>query len=135
MLGTLIRLVGAVMILAVTALILQRVAAESGEVVLLRTIDSGKMAETRVWIVEEHGTTWLRAGRRQAGWYQMIMNNPVVEVERSGEVYEAHAFPIEGGEWVDHVNALMLRKYGWADQVIGLWVDRSESVAIRLDPR
>jgi hypothetical protein len=36
---------------------------------------------------------------------------------------------------VEHVNTLMFQKYGWADAYIGLLFDRSDSVAIRLDPR
>jgi hypothetical protein len=56
-------------------------------------------------------------------------------VERGGEVRAYTAFPVEGGPTVAHVNALMSRKYGWADGLIGVLFDRSDAVAIRLDPR
>lgn len=128
------RLVLAAVLVAVAVFGLQVVASESGEVVILRTFDDGGAHETRLWIVDEAGTSWLRAGQPGASWYQRIRQEPRVEVERGGEVRTYQAFPIENGPPVDHVNALMLRKYGWADQYIGMMVDRSAAVAIRLDP-
>jgi len=133
--GFLRRLVGASILLAVILFGLQIVASESGEVVVLRTFAGGASDETRLWIVDEAGTSWLRAGSPEAGWYQRLRENPDVEVDRGGQRFEYRAFPVEGGPRVAHVNALMFEKYGWAEQVIGLMVDRSASVAIRLDPR
>ncbi len=128
---TLLRLV----LLAVVAVFgLQLVASESGEVVVVRTFVDGPK-DVRLWIVDEHGTSWLRAGSSDAGWYRRLLEEPDIVLERGGELYEYSAFPIEGGETVSHINALMLQKYGWAEEVIGLMIDRSESVAIRLDPR
>jgi len=132
--GVLKKLVGWALLLAVLLAGLQFVASESGEVVVLRTFTGGEAHETRVWIVDDAGTSWLRAGSPEAGWYQRIKEDPLIEVERGGDTQTYQAFPIESGPPVDHVNALMLQKYGWADQVIGLVVDRSSSVAIRLDP-
>lgn len=129
------RLVGAVVLLAVIVVGLQVVASESGEVVTVRTFTDGSVQETRLWIVDDAGVSWLRAGSPEAGWYQRVLDNPEIEVVRGGEVSEYTAFPVEGGPTVDHINALMSRKYGWAEGVIGLVIDRSRSVAIRLDPR
>ena len=130
------RLVGAAIVLAVLVFGLQMLASESGEVVVVRTFDaSGGSHETRLWIVDDHGTAWLRAGQPEASWYQRVRANPDIQVERGGDLYEYRAFPIEGGPTVSHVNNLMFAKYGWAEQVIGIMIDRSRSVAIRLDPR
>ena len=146
MLGALKRLLGFVLLLVVLAFGLQILASESGEVVVLRTSVDGETQETRLWIVDDRGVSWLRSGSPDAGWYQRVRANPVVsiqcqsnrrrcQIERGSELLEFHAFPIEGGPPVDRVNRLMFEKYGWAEDYIGLFIDRSRSVAIRLDPR
>lgn len=130
------RMVGAAVLIAVLAGGLMIVASESGEVVTLHTYDAGGGSHsTRVWIVDDAGVSWLRAGQPTSSWYQRILENPEIEVVRGGESHDYTAFPIEGGPTVDHVDALMSRKYGWADGLIGAMVDRSHAVAIRLDPR
>jgi len=133
--GFLRRLVGAAVLLVVVAFGLQFVAAESGEVVVLHTFAGGDTQTRRLWIVDDAGVSWLRAGQPTSSWYQRILENPEIEVVRGGETYAYTAFPVEGGPTVDHVNALMSRKYGWADGLIGAMFDRSDAVAIRLDPR
>lgn len=130
------RLVAWALLLIVALVGLQIAASESGEVVVLRTFADGDVQETRLWVVDDRGSVWLRAGQPTSAWYQRILANPDIEVERGGEVREYRAFPLEGGgPATDHINALMLNKYGWADQVIGYLFDRSDAVAIRLDPR
>lgn len=129
------RIVGAVVLLAVIVIGLQMVASESGEVVVVRTFAGGEAKTTRLWVVDDAGVSWLRSGSPSSSWYQRIRENPEIEVERGGELHAYTAFPIEGGPTVDHVNALMSRKYGWADGLIGATLDRSDAVAIRLDPR
>jgi len=129
------RIVGVAILVVVIAVGLQLVASESGEVVILRTADAGETQETRVWIVDDQGVSWLRAGQSASGWYQRILVDPDIEVVRGDKPFAYRAFPVEGGPKVSHVNALMARKYGWADGYIGAMFDRSDAVAIRLDPR
>jgi len=112
--GFLRRLVGAAVLLVLIVVGVQVVASESGEVVTLRTFTDGGVQETRLWIVDDAGVSWLRAGSPDSGWYQQVLENPEIEVVRGGEVREYTAFPVEGGPTVDHINALMSRKYGWA---------------------
>ena len=133
--GFLRRIVGAAVLLVVLLVGLQIIASESGEVVVLHTFSGTEEHTTRVWIVDDQGVSWLRAGQPEAGWYQRILEEPDIEVERGDDLYAYRAFPIEGGPTVDHVNALMARKYGWADGLIGAMFDRSSAIAIRLDPR
>jgi len=133
--GFIRRIVGAAVLLVVLLIGLQIVASESGEVVVLRTFTDGDSQTRRLWIVDDAGVSWLRAGQPSSSWYRRILENPEIEVERAGEVEVYTAFPVEGGPAVDHVNALMSHKYGWADGVIGAMFDRSDAVAIRLDPR
>jgi len=135
MLGALKRLVIFVLLLVAVAFGLQIFASESGEVVVLRTFADDTSQETRVWIVDDRGVSWLRSGSPEAGWYQRLRENPDIQIERGAELYEYRAFSVESGPTVDHVNALMFQKYGWAEDYIGMFIDRSRSVAIRLDPR
>ena len=135
MVNVLKRIVLWILLLGAVFVGLQVIATESGEVVVLRTFTDGETQETRLWIVEDHGASWLRAGSPEAGWYRRILENPDIEVERGSELHEYRAFPMEGGHAVDRVNAAMFEKYGWAEAYIGLMIDRSRSVAIRLDPR
>lgn len=45
------------------------------------------------------------------------------------------AVPVETPEAHEHVRRLLAAKYGFADRWIGVLVDTSRSVAIRLEPR
>ena len=115
MLASVKRLLGFAALLVVVIFGLSMLASESGEVVVLRTFTGEDPHETRVWIVDDRGVSWLRSGSPGAGWYQRLRENPAIEVERDGEVHAYQAFPVEGGPSVDHVNMLMFQKYGWAD--------------------
>lgn len=125
---------GAVLAIPVAGFLLQGVASESGEVVLVRTTDdAGGTHETRVWIVDDEGTSWLRAGRDAAGWYTRLAARPEIEVVRGGETLRVRALPEPDRR--ARVNELMREKYGWADAYISFLVMRGGSVPIRLVPR
>ncbi|HME74062.1 MAG TPA: hypothetical protein VKM54_30005 [Myxococcota bacterium] len=104
-----------------------------GEVVKITTFDSIRTPfTTKVWIVEEGPTLWIRAGSPSAEWYQRLVQGPGVEIERKGRVTRYRAIPVK--EATPGVNALMAAKYGWADWLIGLVRSRDNAVAVRLDP-
>ena len=130
LLGSVAVVVGLFLFLAISQLI----ASESGEVVVLTTLDAlGKSHETRVWIVEHEGHSWLRAGAEIQGWYQRLAVKPAIEVLR-GEVTTPHnAVPV--AEKRDVINGLMLEKYGWADEYIGVLFGRDDAIPIRLEAR
>jgi hypothetical protein len=105
-----------------------------GEVVTLRTQDTiGRYVETKLWIVDDGGVQWLRAGNPSATWYQQLKKAPQVELERGPTLARYTAVPVEGAR--ARINALMAERYGWADQLIGVFANREDSVPIRLDPR
>lgn len=109
---------------------LSLLASESGEVVVLRTPDPA--TETRLWIVDEGGAQWLRAGNPQSSWLLAIQKNPAVEVERNGEKRAYTAVPDAASR--DRLNPIFAEKYGWADAYIGALFGRDDATPIRLDP-
>ena len=81
-------------------------ASESGEVVVLRTNDAaGGVRETRLWVVEHAGRSWLRAGNAGTGWFVRLQADPDAEIVRSGETLPVRAVPVP--EERDRINDLM----------------------------
>lgn len=119
---------------AAVALQLSIVAAsESGEVVVLTTTDDGGGRHaTRLWLVENAASTWLRAGAPSSAWLARLRGQPAVTVERGGHVLRFEATPDPAAR--DAVNALMRAKYGWADRWIALLFGRDDAVPVRLQP-
>lgn len=106
-----------------------------GEVAVLTTRDArGVTVETRVWVVEDAGSAWLRAGQPQSGWLTRLEAEPRVELERGGPPRSFRAIPVRDPATRDRVHRLMAEKYGWADRLIGWTRDGTHSVAVRLDP-
>lgn len=129
-------LVGLGVVLAIPMLlfITQGIASESGEVVVLRTTDdAGGIRETRLWVVDDEGASWLRAGSAAAGWYRELAARPEVEVVRGHETLAVRG--VTEPERQARVNDLMRAKYGWADSYISWLFGRDDSVPIRLAPR
>jgi hypothetical protein len=130
----LLRVIGGVVALLVALFVVQIVASESGEVVRVTTVDgSGEQHETHLWVVEHDGHLWLRSGSATSGWYGRLKETPTLELERNGERRE-YTIAVDPSQ-ISAINRLMHEKYGWADGYIGLFIDHSKSVAIRLDPR
>ena len=109
---------------------------ESGEVIVLRTRDAaGEPHETRLWIVEDGGYQWLRAGAPESGWYVRLVASPEVSVERVGEERRYRAVPVPDPAVRERVHVLMAQKYGFPDRFIAATVrDGTVSVPIRLEP-
>jgi hypothetical protein len=126
--------IGALVAIAALVMILQMLASERGEVVVITTTDvAGAQHETHVWIVDDEGHPWIRSGSQESGWYARLKETPTLDLERNG----AHIqYTVEAvAEKQAHINALMRAKYGWADAYIGVFFPRVNSVAIRLDLR
>lgn len=125
-------------IYAVLALVLYGVlvvvSSELGEVVVLRTSDGDETHETRLWIVEGRSRLWLRVGSPGSSWVKRVYLNPRVEVIRDGNAERYTASMVDDPELRSWLNHRMADKYGFADWLIGLTADRSQSIPIRLDP-
>jgi hypothetical protein len=112
------------------------VASESREVVILRSRDAdGALRSTHLWIVDENGTQWLRAGGRSRGWFTNAAARPEVELERAGETKPYRAVVVDTPDDGARIARSMREKYGWIDALILTLEGQPESVAVRLDPR
>lgn len=111
-------------------------ASEQGEeIVTLTTFGvDGSAFQTRLWVVEDGGASWLRAGVPNSGWFARIEEQPVVEVERDGRTGRHRAVPVREPEIRDRIHALMRAKYGFSDRWISLIRDGRGSIPVRLDP-
>ncbi len=111
--------------------VLQLVASESGEVVVLRVTDGADVQETRLWVVDVAGEQYLRAGHAGAGWYAATVAAASVEVERNGVASSYAALPAP--EMRAEVAQAMLDKYAWRERFISLLVGgREGAMPIRL---
>lgn len=109
---------------------------EAGEVVVLQTSDSqGNVHETRLWVVDDAGVEWLRAGSPRAAWYKQLLAKADVSVTRGDQTRMYRALPLDEVDARRRVNQLMAEKYGLPDRLIGWMADRSVSVPVRLQPR
>lgn len=116
---------------AVVLVALLFVASESGEVVVLTSLDeSGGLHETRVWIVDLEDGTYLRAGTAEQAWLERVRARPLVTLERGGEQREVRL--VVATDMTDAVNAHMAYKYGVADMVVGALIPRDDAVALRV---
>lgn len=108
-------------------------ASESGEVVVLSTVEAdGTVHETRLWVVEHDGALWLRAGVPHSGWLERLRRTPVVSVERGGVRRRYRAVPSEDAGLRDEIHTRIAEKYGWAESLIRVTRDGSASVPVRL---
>ncbi len=110
-------------------------AVEGREVVRLRTVaPDGSTRETRTWVADDGGAVWIEAAVAERPFFQHLLTNPAVELERNGTVRRYRAAPVPNPDGHERIRALLAEKYGWADWWVGLLTDSSGSVAVRLDP-
>ena len=129
----LIRVVGGVLVLVVGVFVLQVIASETGEVVVLKTHDdAGELVETRLWVVDHENAQYLRAGPG-SGWYLRLVAKPEVWLTRAGATATyAAAADLEARA---EINRRMREKYAWRDQVVEMLVGREDAIPVRLTPR
>lgn len=131
----LLRLVG--LVLALVVLFFAAIFAASefgGEVVNLETVDaSGVKHHTHLWVVDDGGFAWLRAGVPTSGWLVRIGATPDVTVERGGVSYHMKAVPVREPAVRDRIHALMREKYTWADRLVSVMRDPDGSMPVRLE--
>jgi len=125
-----------VVVLVVALVGLYFVMAERVEVVVLHSHGADGDHETRLWVVDDDGSAWLRTGSTNGSWLPRIRANSAVEVERGGETKPYDAIVVFERDAVARINHLTLEKYGWSEQLLRkMGSEPGGQVAIRLDPR
>ena len=108
-------------------------ALESGGVAVIETRTADDSVRfTHVWYTEPNGELWLEAGTPENSWFIDIQENPDVRFEANGRSARYIARPVEDLSSHDRIRSLIQAKYGFRDRWVGLVVDTSRSVAVRL---
>ena len=111
-------------------------ALEGHEVVVLRTrAADGAWRATRTWVADDDGAAWIEAAVAERPFFQQLLADPNVELDRGGRVQRYRAEPQPNPEGHERIRKLLAQKYGWADRWVGLLQDTSGSIAIRLEPQ
>lgn len=116
---------------------------EVDETVVLRTFDErGRVFETRLWVADFRGSTWVGAGagtRRR--WLRQLIANPEVELVREGVTGCYIAVPVEDAGAKAELLRFLDAKYPWGQLASALgnavfFGSRGDdpSIPIRLDP-
>jgi len=108
-------------------------ALEGGEVVIVRTWDkSGAVRETRTWIADDEGGSWIEAASPMRRFFWDVLARPDVELWRGGRWQRCRALVAANPEGHERIRRLLAAKYGWKDRWIGMLTDTSRSVALRM---
>ena len=108
---------------------------ESGGVGVVETLSpGGEVRSTHVWPVRIDGELWLEAGTPENGWYVDVQSSPEVELDYQGMRARYRAVPVLGPAARERLRAAIRSAFGWRDRWVGIWVDSSTSIAVRLDP-
>ena len=94
----------------------------------------GSPRQTHVWYVEPDGELWLEAGSPENGWFRDVLENPALSfhAERRSGRYRAEPLDTEAAH--QEIRSLIRARYGFRERWVGLLVDTSRSVAVRLAP-
>ncbi len=111
-------------------------ALESGGVAVIQTrTPDGSLRSTHVWFVSPNGELWIEAGTPENPWFQDVQRDPVVSLELDGRTETYVAEPVTHLDAHTRIRTLLRAKYGRRDRFVGLLVDTSRSVAVRLTPQ
>lgn len=126
-------ILGTVLGIAVLFTAVTLLALEGREVVVLRTFDArGQARETRTWVADEDGYTWIEAANSERPFLLQLQAKPEVELRRGGRLQHCRASAISNPDGHQRIRRLLTAKYGWADGWVGLLTDTSGSLAVRL---
>jgi len=121
----------AALFVAITGLALE----SNGVAVVTTTRPDGSPRETHVWFAELDGVSWLEVGSPENPWFVDAQRSPHIQLALPGAAARPFdARPVPTAEAQQRVRAALHSKYGWRDTWVGLLVDASRSVAVRLEP-
>lgn len=113
-------------------------------VILHKQAADGTIREARLWIVDDVGTSWLHHGYADDGWIHRLETDPIIEIERGGELRRYRAQPDPAAD--PNVHRLLREKYGAADRLVRFWAgtdiaagfatgEPCTAVPVRLEPQ
>jgi len=94
----------------------------------------GETRSTHVWFVDFDGELWLEAGTPENPWFTDMKRDPRIRFSAAGRSDDYLAEPVAGSETHTRLRQWLRDKYGLRDRWVGLLVDTSHSVAVRLHP-
>ena len=103
------------------------------ELVTLHVSSGANDYDPQLFIVDDDGTSWIRAERPDRLWLAAVRANPEVVVHRGDQDIPYHAEIWNRDRDHRHVDALFRAKYGLLDR-LAAFVWRRDAVPIRLDP-
>ncbi len=108
-------------------------AGEQTEVAVLRTVDdAGAPHDTKLWVADVDGHSYVRIGRSGRSWGERLKKHPDVELIRGGNSIACIA-TVVGDDTVHRaVGQAFAAKYGWVDWWYGV-VLRHDPILVRLD--
>lgn len=108
-------------------------ALESSGVAVIEThAPDGSLRSTHVWFAERKGEIWLEAGTPENPWYRTILIEPTLSFSSAELSGHFRAEPVEAPDGHERIRMLLRDRYGLRDAWVGLLVDTSGSVAVRL---
>lgn len=129
------RIVGAVLIAALLFAGITLYALEGREVVVVHTrAADGSATQTRTWIADEGGFSWIESATPERPFFRQLLEHPEIELERGGARQRYRATAVENPAGHQHIRRLLAERYGWADVWVGMLTDTSGSVEVRLEP-
>jgi len=128
------RIVLATCLLLVLVAVGTYLAGERVEVAVLRTVDGdGRPHDTKLWIVDRDGVSWVRVANPRRQWFQRLSANPRAELVRNGALQPVDARPDDTPEARALIDRLFREKYGAVDWWYGVLL-RRDAIPVRLDP-
>jgi len=110
-------------------------AGERTEVARLRTFDeAGTGYETKMWVVDLDGRSYVRIGRAGRGWGERLKAHPLVELIRASGTVPCTSSIVTDDTARHRIDEAFAVKYGWVDWWYGV-VLRSNAETVQLDPR
>ena len=107
---------------------------DEGELVLLETRDSrSHAARVKLWIVEVDGRLYL-SGAAARAWVARVRRHPEVRVTRDGRDRAYRAVIVDDPAVTKAVDRAVSEKYGNADRLARVFLDRQGRLPIRLEP-
>ena len=99
-----------------------------------RTPEGGPRS-THVWYTEPDGELWLEAGTPENAWFRDVQADSALTFRADGRSARYVARVVDDPAGHARIRALIREKYGFRDRWVGLIVDTSRSVAVRLVPQ